>query len=288
MTKSNVATTEFTIATAQYDVTLGDIQANIDRSEIYIREAADADARIVVLPECASGGWAFASRDESMAFAQDLDSGPTIDAWKKLSNDLDIWICGGFGERDQSGRLFNSSVLISPGGVELLYRKVHLWNTENLAFDSGNLGFPVIKTPFGSVGMLICYDAWFPESFRSLAVHGADLVLAPSDWVPNPQQPDDMPPLAHIMAMSAAHSNQVYVVSASRIGLERGQRFIGRSSIVDYHGWILASAADDAPQITTATIDPIGSRERRKFDPFNRPMWDRRVDQYSLGLAVER
>ena len=287
MTKRNIVTTEFTIATAQYDVLLGDIQANIDSSETYIREAAAADARIVVLPECSSGGWAFTGRDESMQFAQSLDSGPTIDAWKKLSRELGIWICGGFGERDNYGGLFNSSVLISPDGVELLYRKVHLWNTEKLAFDRGNLGFPVAQTPFGSVGMLICYDAWFPESFRSLAIHGADLVLAPSDWVPNPRQPDNLPPLAHIMAMSAAHSNQLYVVSASRIGVERGQKFIGRSSIVDYQGWIVASAEDDAPQITTARIDPVGSREVRKSDPFNRPMWDRQIDQYSMGLPVE-
>lgn len=276
------ARTEFTIACAQVDPQLGDIVGNIDRTEAAIREAAARGARLVVLPECASGGWAFADRGESERAAQPLDGGPTVSAWQRLAAELDIWVCGGFGESTADGGLYNSSALIAPDGVRGLYRKVHLWNTENLAFDPGDLGYPVVPTPFGRVGMLICYDAWIPESFRSLAVKGADLALAPSDWVPNPHQPADMPPLAHIMVTAGAHSNQMYVAAASRVGVERGQEFIGRSAIADHTGWLLASAGG-REEVITAVIDPIGTREARADDPFNRPLGDRRVAQYDLG-----
>lgn len=273
------------VACAQMDPELGDIEGNIDRSEEGIREAAARGAHLVVLPECASGGWAFADRGESERAAQSVDGGPTIAAWQRLANELDIWVCGGFGESTSDGGLYNSSVLIAPDGVKSLYRKVHLWNTENLAFDPGDLGYPVVETPFGRVGMLICYDAWIPESFRSLAVKGADLALAPSDWVPNPHQPADMPPLAHIMVTAGAHSNQMYVAASSRHGLERGQRFIGQSVIADHTGWLLA-AGGDGDEVITATIDPVGTREDRRNDPFNRPLGDRRTDQYDLGEVL--
>ena len=279
-------TTEFVVACAQMDPQLGDIAENIDRTELAIREAAERGAKLVVLPECASAGWAFADRGESERAAQPVYGGPTIAAWQQLAQELDIWVCGGFGESTSYGKLYNSSALISPDGVQSLYRKVHLWNTENLAFDQGDLGYPVVETPFGRVGMLICYDAWIPESFRSLAVKGADLALAPSDWVPNPHQPRDMPPLAHIMVTAGAHSNQLYVAAASRFGIERGQEFIGRSVIADHTGWLLEAAGGGA-EVIAATIDPIGTRAARKTDPFNRPLGDRRVSQYSLGEVFD-
>lgn len=274
-----------TVACAQTDPVLGDIEANIGQAELQIRTAAAQGANIVVLPECASAGWAFNGREESAKYAETLENGQTIRAWSALARELDIWICGGFSEAAADDKLYNSSVLISPQKIENLYRKVHIWNTEALSFDAGNLGFPVVSTPFGRIGMLICYDAWIPESFRSLAVNGADLVLAPSDWVPNPQQPDDMPPLAHIMTMAGAHSNQMYVASASRVGTERGQEFIGESVIVDHTGWILNSA-DNREGVITANIDPIGSRSDRKNNPFNRPLGDRKLEQYSLGEVL--
>lgn len=281
------AGTEIVVACAQTDPLLGDISANIDMTGEAIRRASELGSDLVVLPECASGGWAFADRGESAAAAQTIEDGATIRAWSTLARELNIWVCGGFGEAAADGKLYNSSVLISPIGIELLYRKVHLWNTENLAFDSGNLGYPVANTPFGRVGMLICYDAWVPESFRSLAVQGADLALAPSDWVPNPHQPEHMPPLAHIMVTAGAHSNQMYVAAASRYGTERGQEFIGQSVIADHTGWLLAEAGGGA-EVITASIDPIGSRDGRRNDPFNRPFWDRRTAEYELGdLRIE-
>ncbi|MFF8818705.1 MULTISPECIES: nitrilase-related carbon-nitrogen hydrolase [Leucobacter] len=280
------SSTSIVVACAQTDPILGDIEANTDMTVEAIRGAVALGADVIVLPECASGGWAFADRAESAAAAQPL-TGSTIRAWEQLAKEHNVWVSGGFGEKADGGALYNSAVLVGPNGVESLYRKVHLWNSENLAFDPGNLGYPVTETPFGRVGMLICYDAWVPESFRSLAVEGADLVLAPSDWVPNPHQPADMPPLAHLMVTAGAHSNQMYVAAASRYGIERGQQFIGSSMIADHTGWPLARAGG-GKEIIVAQIDPIGSRSARRNDPFNRPLWDRRVSQYEMGEVRAR
>lgn len=279
---SDTSSRGIVVACAQTDPILGDVDANTEMTVEAIRDAAARGADLVVLPECATGGWAFADRGESAAAAQPVEGGKSIRAWQQVARELGIWVCGGFGEAAGSGTLYNSSVLLSPTGVELLYRKVHLWNTEKLAFDPGNLGYPVVDTPFGRIGMLICYDAWIPESFRSLAVQGADLALAPSDWVPNPHQPAHLPPLAHLMVTAGAHSNQMFVAAASRYGFERGQEFIGQSVIADHTGWPIVRAGGGREMIL-ADIDPIGSRELRRNDPFNRPLGDRRVEQYELG-----
>ncbi|MDI2099637.1 nitrilase family protein [Ruicaihuangia caeni] len=273
--------TAFTIACAQTDPVIGDLDANREMTVAAIHEAADGGAKLVVLPECATGGWAFTGMDESLAAAESVVDGPTIAAWKAAARERDIWVCGGFGELADD-TVYNSAVLISPDGVESVYRKVHLWNTENNAFTPGNLGFPVVDTPLGRIGMIICYDAWFPESMRSCALQGADLVLAPSDWVPNPGQ-QDMPSLANMMTIAGAHSNQVYVAAASRVGVERGQRFIGESVIAGHDGWLLAGPAPAHEAIIFAEIDPIGSRQERRDNIFNRPLGDRRPEAYAQG-----
>ncbi|MGB3482789.1 MAG: nitrilase-related carbon-nitrogen hydrolase [Mycobacterium sp.] len=274
------------VACAQTDPVIGDVAANIAATVEAIRAAAEVDADLVVLPECASAGWAFTGTVESRATAQRLD-GPTIRAWHAQARDRNLWVCGGFTELRDDDQVYNSSALVSPDGVAAVYRKVHLWNSEHDSFTPGDGGFPVVDTPFGRVGMLICYDAWFPESFRSMALQGADLVLAPSDWVPNPHQPPDMPPLAHLVTMSAAHSNQLYVAAASRVGVERGQQFIGSSVIVGHDGWLLSRPGTDKPDLIWADIDPVGSRQARRSDPFNRPLGDRRPEAYLQHIPQE-
>ncbi|SDR99010.1 nitrilase-related carbon-nitrogen hydrolase [Agrococcus carbonis] len=280
-------TSAIRVACAQTDPVLGDIAASTAASVDAIRTAADAGADVVVLPECASSGWAFADEAEARPAAQGLD-GETIRAWHAEARERDLWVCGGFAELGDDGRIYNSSALVSPDGVESVYRKVHLWNTEHDAFTPGDRGFPVVETPFGRVGMLICYDAWIPESFRSLGLQGADLVLAPSDWVPNPRQPEHLPPSAHIVTMAGAQANQCYVASASRVGTERGTTFIGASIIVDPFGWPLTRPGTDGVDLIWADIDPLGTRESRLADPFNRPLGDRRADAYATGMEDAR
>ena len=96
---------------------------------------------------------------------------------------------------------------------------------ENLFFEPGNLGFPVFHTPIGRIGVAICYDGWFPETFRLCALQGADIVCVPTNWVPIPGQAEGREAMANILAMAAAHSNSIFIACADRVGIERGQPF---------------------------------------------------------------
>ena len=110
----------------------------------------------------------------------------------------------------------------------------------------------------------------------------------PANWVPVPTQADGVPVIANQLCMTAAHTNLVYVAAASRVGVERGQPFIGRSIVVDHTGAPLAGPASGTEEeIVTATIAPIGSRAERRGNPFNQPLRDRRLDLYGemLGSA---
>src|SRR5262249_62326873 len=95
----------------------------------------------------------------------------------------------------------------------------------------------------GRIGTFICYDGWFPESFRLCALQGADLVCIPTNWVPIPGQAQDREAMANVLCMAAAHSNSLFVAAADRIGVERGQQFIGQSGIISYTGWPIGRAA---------------------------------------------
>ena len=96
--------------------------------------------------------------------------------------------------------LYNSSVVIGPQGHLGTFRKVHLWNEENLYFEPGDVGYPVFKTPLGRIGTFICYDCWFPESFRLCALQGADIVCVPTNWVPIPGQDPKREAMANILS----------------------------------------------------------------------------------------
>ena len=155
-------------------------------------------------------------------------------AWVARKHVLDF--VAGIEERDGNA-LYNSSVVIGPHGYVGTFRKVHLWNKENLFFEPGNLGFPVFKTPIGRIGTFICYDGWFPESYRLCALQGADIVCVPTNWVPIPGQDENREAMANILAMAAAHSNSLFIAAADRIGTERQQPFICQSIIGRYNGW---------------------------------------------------
>jgi predicted amidohydrolase len=186
--------------------------------------------------------------------------------------------------------LYNSAAIIGPEGPIGRYRKNHLWGDENLFFEPGNLGMPVFNTTFGRLAVGICYDIWFPETFRLAAVQGADILCVPTNWVPMPNQPSGTPAMANILAMGGAHSNSMFVVAANRIGEERGQLFIGRSVVVSCDGWPLAGPASvDREELLVAEINVSDARRGRRLNDFNQLMRDRRIDVYgeTLGAAVK-
>ena len=278
------------IACLQMRPVFGDIADNIAHSVALIEKAAARGASLVVLPELANSGYVFKSRAEAFALAEPVPGGRTTDAWAAAAARLNMHIVAGICERD-GDKLFNSAVVLGPRGHIGTFRKVHLWNEEALYFERGNLGFPVFDTPLGRIGVGICYDGWFPETFRLCALQGADIVCVPTNWVPIPGQEDGREAMANILVKAAAHSNSLFIACADRVGTERGQSFEGQSLIVSYTGWPVAGPASrDNEELVFARVDLGEARRKRNWNAFNQVMRDRRTDVYDemLGSGLKR
>lgn len=198
---------------------------------------------------------------------------------------LGVTLVAGIAER-AGDALYNAAVVIGPAGYIGTFRKVHLWNAENLFFEPGDLGFPVFKTPIGRIGVAICYDIWFPETFRLQALKGADIVCVPTNWVPIPGQATGREAMATVLAMAAAHSNSMFIACADRVGTERGQPFEGQSVIVGCTGWPVAGPASrEGEEIVLAEVDLGDARRLRNWNAFNQVLRDRRTDVYDEMLG---
>ncbi len=277
------------IACIQMEPIIGEKDRNIRHSVTLIENAADAGARLLVLPELANSGYVFRSREEAFELAEEVPGGPTCDAWMMIAKARDLYIVAGIAERD-GDELYNSAVVIGPEGYIGTFRKVHLWNEEALYFEPGNLGFPVFNTPIGRIGTFICYDGWFPESYRLCALQGADIICIPTNWVPIPGQDPKREAMANILVMGSAHSNSVFVAAADRVGTERGQPFVGQSLITSYTGWPIAGPASDTEEeIIYAEVNLSDARRKRNWNEYNQILRDRRTDVYEemLGAPVE-
>jgi predicted amidohydrolase len=268
---------------------MGQTQENIAHSLQLIRRAHQQGAQLIVLPELCNSGYMFASRSEAFALSETID-GVTVQAWLAIAQELGITLVAGFAERDGK-QLFNSAVLVGPDGLIGCYRKLHLWGEENLFFERGNLQVPVFSTPLGRIACAICYDMWFPEVMRLAALQGADILCVPTNWVPMPNQPPDQPVMANILAMAGAHCNSMFIAAADRVGIERGQPFLGSSIIVNCDGWPLAgpaSAIDE--EILVAQVNLSEARKVRQLNPYNHVLRDRRTDFYHdmIGTSLVR
>jgi N-carbamoylputrescine amidase len=277
--------TQIRIACLQTEPTLGDVAGNLADQAVACAEAIANGTDLLVLPECSTTGWAFNSVEQAQEVAETVPAGSACQQWLALCRDNNVHLVAGVVERD-GDHLYNTSVLMGPDGMIGTYRKAHTWALEKTFYEPGNLGVPVYDTPLGRIGMHICYDCWFPESFRLMAAQGADLICAPSNWVPVPTQRDDLPAMANLLCMTNAHTNLVYVAAAGRVGADGDQPFIGQSIIVDHAGWPIAGPASaESPEIIYADIDLIGSRAERHGNPFNQPLRDRRLDIYDEMLG---
>ena len=276
----------FVIACIQMEPRVGAKRDNVARSIRHIESAAKNGASLVVLPELANSGYVFADRDEAFSLAEELPNGETTQIFTEAAQRLGIHIVAGIAER-AGERLYNSAIFTGPSGPIGVYRKLHLWGDEKRFFEPGDLGVPVFDTPLGRIAIAICYDGWFPETYRLAATQGADLVCVPTNWVPMPAQPDDRPAMATTLAMAAAHSNGLAIACANRIGIERGQPFIGQSLIVGGDGWPLAGpASSDQEELLYAAIDLKRTRAQRTLSASNHVQRDRRVDVYDPMLGT--
>jgi len=278
------------IACIQMQPAIGKVEANVARSIELIDRAVESGAKLIVLPELSNTGYMFQSREEAFALSEPVPSGRTVNAWSEIAAKHKLHLVAGICERD-GAKLFNSAVLIAPQGYVGTFRKVHLWNEENLYFEPGDLGFPVFHTAIGRIGMAICYDGWFPETYRLAALQGADIVCVPTNWVPIPGQAEGRQAMANILAMAAAHSNSIYIACADRVGTERGQPFEGQSLIVSFTGWpISGPASRDKEEILIAEVALGEARRARNWNAFNQVLRDRRSDLYDelLGSDIKR
>ena len=278
------------IACVQMAPVVGKKDENLKRSLDRVQEAAAQGARLIVLPELCNTGYVFESREEAFALAEEIPQGPTCKAWMDFAQRGGVHLVAGISERDGHA-LYNAAVVIGPSGYVGTFRKVHLWGAENLFFEPGNLGFPVFKTELGRIGTFICYDGWFPESYRLCALQGADIVCIPTNWVPIPGQDDKREAMANILCMAAAHTNSIFVAAADRVGVERGQPFIGQSIIVSYTGWPIGGpASPDREEIIYASANLADARRKRNWNEYNQVLRDRRTDVYDemLGTKVSR
>ena len=276
-----------TIACIQMEPIVGEREHNVRRTLELIGEAAAAGATLIVLPELCNSGYVFRSREEAFSLAEEVPAGLTCRAWMEIAHRHGLHLVAGISERDGAA-LYNAAVVIGPAGHVGTFRKVHLWNEENLYFEPGNLGFPVFRTALGRIGTFICYDGWFPESYRLCALSGADIVCIPTNWVPIPGQLERREAMANLLCMAGAHSNSMFVAAADRVGVERGQPFIGQSVIVSYTGWPIGGpASPDREEIIYAEANLADARRKRNWNEYNQVLRDRRTDVYGEMLGAK-
>ena len=276
------------IACCQMEPIVGNKSDNLKKSIQMIEEAASNGANLIVLPELCNSGYVFETREEAFELSEEIPSGESCKSWSKICKKLGVHIVAGINER-AGDLLYNSSVVIGPNDYVGTFRKVHLWNEENLFFEPGDLGFPVFKTPIGRISCHICYDSWFPESYRLAALQGADIVCVSTNWVPIPGQDKDREAMANILVMAAAHVNSVFIAAADRIGTERGQPFIGQSLIASYTGWPIGGpASTDKEEIIYAEANLSDARRKRNWTEYNQPLRDRRKDVYGEMLGSQQ
>lgn len=239
----------------------------------------DADADLIVLPELCSSGYFFRSPDDVAAVAEAIPDGPTTQMLLEYAAETGTTLVAGLAERDGDA-LYNSAVVVPPNGPTTTYRKVHLFYQETTLFEPGDLGFRVVEstTRDGTIyrlGVMVCFDWYFPEAARTLALKGADVIAHPSNLV-LPHCPDAMP--------VRARENHVFTVTANRYGSESHDgetlTFIGMSEICGPTGEILARADRTGDTVTTVSIDPTDARDRA-INPYNDTLGDRRPAAYA-------
>jgi N-carbamoylputrescine amidase len=261
---------------------------NVARTEGRVREAAAGGANVVCLQELFDARY-FPQRVsvERYALAEPLPS-RTSDRMAKLASELGIVLVVPVFEEARPGVYFNTALVLDADGAELgKYRKTHIPDGpqyhEKFYFTPGNLGYPVFHTRFGILGVGICWDEWYPEVARILALRGAEILLYPSAIGSEPDRPGYSSAEAwRCVLRSHAIANGVFVAAVNRVGLEEDMSFYGGSFVVDPFGELVAEAGSEEA-VVLADVDLGKIREFRELFHFLR---DRRIETY--GPILDR
>lgn len=265
---------------------------NLKKCLQWVRDAAAKGAEVISLPELYSSHYFCQSEDtDNFAYAEPLYS-ISFTAFSELAKELGVVIIVPFFEKRMSGIYHNSAYIIDTDGTEAgLYRKMHIPDDphfyEKFYFTPGDLGFKSNQTNKGKVGVLICWDQWYPEAARLTALKGAEVLFYPTaiGWHPKEKAQYGINQHGAWMNIMKGHAvaNGVYVAAANRIGLEKylpdtdGLEFWGASFIAGPQGEILAQASHDKEEILIAEIDLDLQENVRQNWPFFR---DRRIDAF--------
>jgi N-carbamoylputrescine amidase len=260
----------------------GDYETNVRKVEAQVRAAAAQGAKVILPPELFAGVY-FCRTEEPrfFAWAEPFEASPTVARFSKLSAELDVAIPVSFFERD--GQTYYNSIAVVDGGKVLgRYRKSHIPDgpgyEEKFYFRGGSDGFRVFDTRFARLGVAICWDQWFPEAARAMALLDAELLLYPTAIGSEPEEPDfdSKDPWQRAM-IGHAVCNVIPVIASNRIGNESGQVFYGHSFISNHRGDKLAELGRNEEGVITADFDLAKIREDRASMGFFR---DRRPELY--------
>lgn len=262
--------TRMRFALVQTAPQFGQKQANLDAAlRLMNRQAAG----LYVLPELFATGYNFSSLEEARNLAEPFPGSETFKNMAAFCKKNGCFVVYGFAEACQ-GKLYNSAALVGPDGAAGLYRKIHLYDREKLFFAPGDRGFEVFDLGWGKLGIMICFDWYFSESARTLALKGAQLIAHPANLV-LPHCPDSMP--------VRCRENRVFAATANRVGAEdRGGvalAFIGKSQVVSPRGDILCRLSADQPEISVVEFDPAQADDKQ-LNPHNNIFEDRRPEWY--------
>ena len=230
-------------------------------------------ADLMVLPELATTGYTFSTREELAKIAEPFESSPSLDTLQAAAREMSCAVVAGFAERE-GDTLFNSAALLRPDGSRELYRKIHLYGAENLFFTPGDIPFRVYEAGGAKIGIMICFDWFYPESARVLSVLGAEIICHPVNFV--------LPWGQHSMVTQSIQ-NHVYVVTANRYGTEKNGpysfTFTGASQITGTDGTVLASAPKEGDKVKVVDLDPSKASDKR-INKYNDLFKGRRIEFY--------
>jgi N-carbamoylputrescine amidase len=270
-----------------------DKEANLAKSCAAIRTAATQGAGLVVLQELHAGPYFCQSEETRFFDLAEPIPGPSSERLGSVARECGVVIVASLFERRAPGLYHNTAVVLEKdGSIAGRYRKMHIPDDpgfyEKFYFTPGDMGFAPIDTSVGRLGVLVCWDQWYPEAARLMALAGADLLIYPTaiGWDPNDCREEQDRQLDAWMTIQRSHAiaNGIPVLSANRVGFEpspeasaNGIRFWGNSFVAGCQGEILARASSDGEQLLTVSLDPTRSEDVRRIWPFLR---DRRIDFY--------
>jgi N-carbamoylputrescine amidase len=269
-----------------------DRQTNLDFSIAKIHEAAAMGADLVVLPELHLGPYFCQNEDHNHFDLAQPIPGPTTEILSAVAKKLQIVIVSTIFEKRTAGLYHNTAVVFDKdGSIAGKYRKMHIPDDpgfyEKYYFTPGDIGFKPIETSIGKLGVLVCWDQWFPEAARLMALAGAELLIYPTaiGWDKEDSNEEQQRQLDAWITIQRAHAvaNGIPVISCNRIGFEqapdsdKGIQFWGNSFIAGPQGEIITQADDSEVKLLSCTLDSARSEHVRRIWPYLR---DRRIDEY--------